>query len=312
MGAIQFIENLDKTSLTISDADFEKNVEAAVSAIAEPHTNPEFEPGSSRPRIPPSPSNRRMLSPHLQLSEKSTISRPEVTPRNSLEAERAGPPRSASLRNSSATSDPPEEENAAVAGLLRTIQRPLSTIGRMFSDSDAASNSGSATTSHTGAAPRLPRHPTATLPIRFGSSQPVESAARSPTTASAAMDEKERRSIKSQRAVQQQQQLSAEELAARQTTAEAEEARRIQQQEHRVVIETLAGMFPDLDREVIDDVVRMKEGRYVSPFASLPHMRWAPSDQLHAAASRRFMRWGLANASWLVLGLGWPSTLVSH
>ena len=24
---------------------------------------------------------------------------------------------------------------------------------------------------------------------------------------------------------------------------------------------TLAGMFPDLDRDVIDDVVRMKEGR---------------------------------------------------
>ncbi|RAL63813.1 hypothetical protein DID88_003456 [Monilinia fructigena] len=35
MGAIQFIENLDRTTLTISDEDFERNVEAAVSAIAE-------------------------------------------------------------------------------------------------------------------------------------------------------------------------------------------------------------------------------------------------------------------------------------
>lgn len=26
---------------------------------------------------------------------------------------------------------------------------------------------------------------------------------------------------------------------------------------------TLSGMFPDLDREVISDVVRLKEGRYV-------------------------------------------------
>src|SRR4051794_5884111 len=37
MGAIQFIENMDRTTLTISDDDFERNVEAAVSAIAERH-----------------------------------------------------------------------------------------------------------------------------------------------------------------------------------------------------------------------------------------------------------------------------------
>ena len=35
MGAVQFIENMDRTSLTISDDEFEKSVEAAVSAIAE-------------------------------------------------------------------------------------------------------------------------------------------------------------------------------------------------------------------------------------------------------------------------------------
>jgi len=29
-------------------------------------------------------------------------------------------------------------------------------------------------------------------------------------------------------------------------------------------------MFPDLDRDIIDDVVRMKEGRYVVP--SLQHV----------------------------------------
>jgi hypothetical protein len=28
-----------------------------------------------------------------------------------------------------------------------------------------------------------------------------------------------------------------------------------------VVVETLQGMFPQLDRDVIDDVVRLKEGR---------------------------------------------------
>ena len=55
--------------------------------------------------------------------------------------------------------------------------------------------------------------------------------------------------------------MSAEDAAARQASAEAEEARKIQRQEHQVVVETLAGMFPDLDRDVIDDVVRLKEGR---------------------------------------------------
>jgi hypothetical protein len=71
-------------------------------------------------------------------------------------------------------------------------------------------------------------------------------------------NEKERRSAEQQRVIQR---VSAEDAAARQASAEAEEARRIQQQEHRVVVETLAGMFPGLDREVIDDVVRLKEGR---------------------------------------------------
>jgi hypothetical protein len=56
--------------------------------------------------------------------------------------------------------------------------------------------------------------------------------------------------------------MSAEEAAARQASAEAEEARKIQRQEHLLVVETLAGMFPALDREVIDDVVRMQKGRY--------------------------------------------------
>lgn len=57
------------------------------------------------------------------------------------------------------------------------------------------------------------------------------------------------------------QQYDAQEAAARQASAEAAEARRIQRAEHRTVVETLCGMFPNLDREVIDDVVRQKQGR---------------------------------------------------
>ncbi|PVI00912.1 hypothetical protein DM02DRAFT_592096 [Periconia macrospinosa] len=231
MGAIQFVEGLDKTSLTITDEEFEKNVEAAVSAIAERHqaetsptsANPPPLPTRSNP--PTTPGHRRVPSPHtLHPSEKSTISRPEITNRNSHEAERAGPRRSTSLRNGKPEGDQqPEEENAAVAGLLRTIQRPLSTIGRIFSDNDTHASSSStpspAGISASGNTPRITPQPS-------------------------------RRSSE-----------YAKDAAARQASAEAEEARRIQRQEHAVVVETLAGMFPQLDRDVIDDVVRMKEGR---------------------------------------------------
>jgi hypothetical protein len=59
------------------------------------------------------------------------------------------------------------------------------------------------------------------------------------------------------------QRLSAEEAAARQASAEAAEAQRLHRAEHANVVETLAGMFPDLDRDIISDVVYQKEGRYV-------------------------------------------------
>jgi hypothetical protein len=59
--------------------------------------------------------------------------------------------------------------------------------------------------------------------------------------------------------------MNAEDAAARQASAEAAEAHRIQRAEHTNVVETLAGMFPDLDREIISDVVVQKEGRYEKP-----------------------------------------------
>ncbi len=55
--------------------------------------------------------------------------------------------------------------------------------------------------------------------------------------------------------------LSAEEAAARQASAEVAEAQRLHRAEHANIVETLAGMFPDLDRDIISDVVYQKEGR---------------------------------------------------
>jgi hypothetical protein len=187
-----------------------------------------------------------MPSPHLHLSEKSTLSRPEVTPRNSLEAERAGPLRASTYRNSkSESSEQPEEENAAVAGLLRTIQKPLSSIGRIFSDNDTTASSST---------PRVPPQPP-----RRSSDYP----------GNAGFSEKGQHPHRSAEDQRHRERLSAEEAAARQASAEAEEARNIHRQNHKDVVETLQGMFPDLDKEVIDDVVRMKEGRYI--IASILH-----------------------------------------
>ena len=131
-----------------------------------------------------------------------------------------------------------------MTGLLRSIQRPLSTIGRIFSeDNPSASSQQSSSQQTKPGAPVLTPQPGST-----------------PRASPAPLQEKPT-SEQAQRGAEQIQQLSAEDAAARQASAEAEEARRIQQQEHRVVVETLTGMFPNLDREVIDDVVRVKEGR---------------------------------------------------
>jgi hypothetical protein len=223
MGAIQFIENLDRTSLTISDDDFEKNVEAAVSAIAERHS--EEEAKLLRPPV----------SPHLQPSEKSTLAKPEITPRNSLEAEQSTPRRTTSQRKSQrddAKSESEGEENAAMA-VLRTIQRPLSSIGRIFSDDGGAANAPA--TPQPGSTPRRSPAP------RLGEGPDVPA----------------RRSGEEKRI----QRLSAEDAAARQASAETEQARKIRAREEATVVETLSGMFPGLDKDVILDVVRANEGR---------------------------------------------------
>lgn len=246
MGAVQFIEGLDKTSLTVTDEEFEKNVEAAVSAIAERHAEAEAEASTAATRLHPStPGHRRMPSPHYHhLSEKGTPLRPEVTTRNSMEAERATPRRSTSVKDRKAESDPPEEENAAVAGLLRTIQRPLSTIGRIFSDTDTSHNSSPTPTPAQVPGPAVTPQPQPVLPPRPSNEYPSR-------------PQQQQYSEKSPRPHQDDQAAAA----ARQASAEAEQARRIQAQEHKVVVETLQGMFPQLDRDVIDDVVRVKEGR---------------------------------------------------
>jgi hypothetical protein len=131
------------------------------------------------------------------------------------------------------------DEKAAMSGLLRTIQRPLSSIGRIFSEESGPSQSGPARTPLPGNTPRISPAP------MTGTDR-----ARSPLRPTAAGPDERSRG-----------RLNAEDAAARQASAEAAEARRIQRAEHANVVETLAGMFPDLDREIISDVVTQKNGR---------------------------------------------------
>ncbi|KAI1450379.1 hypothetical protein F5Y02DRAFT_426607 [Annulohypoxylon stygium] len=210
MGAIQFIENMDRTTLTISDEEFDKNVEAAVSAIAEKHRAEEQPPA-------PAPSQP-------QLSEKSGLYPPgSSSTRPSLEIDGSN-----TLRRSLSSNDGNDsgEEGPAISGLLRSIQKPLSSIGRMFSEDTSVAGPSS--------------------PIRTSSDTPRLSPRPS-------MDRRPSTDLR--------QRLSAEEAAARQASAEVAEAQRIHRAEHNNVVETLAGMFPDLDRDIISDVVYQKEGR---------------------------------------------------
>jgi Rab5 GDP/GTP exchange factor len=223
MGAIQFIENLDRTTLTISDEEFEVNVEAAVSAIAEKHEARE----APRPHSP------------VQISEKASMSRPEVIHRRSNDGETSTPRRSISSHDTD--NGDGQDEKAAMSGLLRTIQRPLTSIGRIFSEEGTTSQTGPARTPLPGNTPRLSPAPR-TSTERAGSPFRM-----------AATGSEERNSSR----------LNAEDAAARQASAEAAEAHRIQRAEHANVVETLAVMFPNLDREIISDVVVQKSGRLV-------------------------------------------------
>ncbi|KAF2862725.1 hypothetical protein K470DRAFT_212063 [Piedraia hortae CBS 480.64] len=182
-GAVTFIENLDRTNLTISKEEFERNVERAVSAIAEGNRREEFEEKLH--------GNKAMQ----HLSEKSSLSRAEVTPRNCVDAEKASPRRSASERlgKESKQMSPGEdsEDSEGVSGLLHTIQKPLSSIGRILFDD---------------------HHP-------------------------------------------QQQLYPGNSNKSRQSPA-----RQATPREHNAVVETLQSMFPNLDREVLEDVSRAQEG----------------------------------------------------
>ena len=239
MGAIQFVENLDRTSLTISDEEFEKNVEAAVSIIAERHQEVEI-----LPPPPPRPSI------HPQISEKSGLSHPEVIPRNSIEAEYSTPGRPTSSQEypKSPAGNGGSDDHTAVSGLLRTIQKPLSSLGRIFSDDPSNPQQ-----SRSRAEPGPPFQPD--LPQRL--SPAIFQPPRNSNDVTRPSEESKMTEEYNQRC---ETNLGAEDAAAHQASAESAEAQRIERAEHRNVVESvqtsnhvlnvlLTNISPELFRE---------------------------------------------------------------
>jgi Rab5 GDP/GTP exchange factor len=206
MGVVTFIENLDRTNITISDEEFERNVEQAVSAIAEKNKAEEYESKSHAPAGPATPMQR--------FTEKSSISRPEVTPRNSMEPDRSSPRRNVSQRSqhSHQASTDTVDDFDAVTGLLKTIGKPLSTIGRIFSD-DSSSAPNSNSSLRPASTPLASSTPRGLSPVPNVDRRP--SADGRATTA----------------------QNTATDAAARQASAEAAQAQRIRAKEYKVVVE---------------------------------------------------------------------------
>lgn len=224
-GVVTFVENLDRTNLTITDEEFERHVEASVSAIAEGHKADDYE--SKTHKTAPS-----------TVAEKAALARPEVTPRNSTEAsiERSPPKRNASQRLSgekrmTSMEAGRDDENVA-SNLFRSIQKPLSTIGRIFSEEvtsqvnpqlPAPTQTG---TSQASSTPRT-RSP---LPPRSASAETTHSQGR---RSEDDRPEMPRRSTERQR----RERPGGDFFAARQASAEAAEAHRVRNEEHRLVVE---------------------------------------------------------------------------
>lgn len=191
--------------MTVSDEDFERNVEAAVSEIAE--RNKEETESPSTVAVP------------ANVPEKSAPSGPKVTPRNSLEGEYYSRRRDAPQTSDSI------EDNPAVAGLLRTIQKPLSTIGKIFSDETGSQQERPVQGASN---QQQPQQPTPRLsPAVF----------RTPQSSEESRVSSERPRPEGETQQQQTMRVDAQEAAARQATAEAAEARRIYRAEHKDVVE---------------------------------------------------------------------------
>ena len=213
MGVVSFIENLDRTTLTITDEEFEINVEQAVSAIAEKNRAEEYE---SRAHSSAGP------TPGLPPNEKTPFSTPEASSRDGGNAERSAPHRSLSQRVSEKISPRSHEDDDsdAMSGLLKTIQKPLNTIGRIFSDDSPSSH---------------PLHPPVTPQPGSSPNRGLSPGLRFERRSSA--DSEQQRKLFQPAERRASQPDNAQAAAARQASVEAAQAQRLRADEHKVVVE---------------------------------------------------------------------------
>ena len=196
MGAIQFIENLDRTSLTISDEDFEKQVELAVSAIAEKQAEVLEQDTPRQAEF-----NEKLDHDRLMFGQSLRSPNPRSPIRGSAEKE----------SNDS-------DEKLAVGGILKSFQRPLTNIGRMFSDEGSSSQYPAN------------QHPKPAL-------TPTTPQGLSPSMLDATQEHTNGATESPSRSSRPSKRISAEDAAARQASAEIAEAQRITRAEHKDVVE---------------------------------------------------------------------------
>ena len=178
-------------------------------------------------QTPPPP--RHLL--HPRVFEKSTLSHPEVIHRNSVEVEYGTPKKFTSSRDDSSPNANivGSDDNTAVSGLLRSIQRPLSNLGRMFSDESSSLQR----LSLKGQPEPQPIQSQRLFPALFQTPQNGNETGRSDNEAISLDRESS----------SQESKLSAGDAAARQAEAEAAEAQRIQSAEHYDVVKLVHVKF---------------------------------------------------------------------
>lgn len=221
VGAVAFLETLDRSRLSISDDEFEANVEQSVKSIAEKRSKAEERLLSQPPDTP-----ERKLSPRppvtaeAAVSETTAAQQPAGTETETSNTEAAGASTSAGASAGGSASEQPAGGTETPTGMNAStvlmnsaglLAAPFKSLSRMF---EADPNEETSTAENSDAEPdKKPPH------------------------------------------------VSPEELAARQVSAEEHEAQRIYREEFVNVTATFRQMFPKLDQEIIEDVLREKEGR---------------------------------------------------
>jgi len=182
-------------------------------------------------------STTRTTSSLTSNTEKPLPPRPDNLNRDSLESEKAGPRAS---RTTDGTSEASEGSVPVVAGLFRSIQKPLASIGRIFSDDGSTATSDrsvprggdSLESEHPALIPALV--PTARAPRPVAQDQQIQQSRRRSSDDELPPPPPPRREMPTD---EDRHEFGSQDAAAMQSSAESAEAYRIMQAEHGTVVQ---------------------------------------------------------------------------